>query len=56
MVKKQKKVITKGIKNTKDGFHLYSKYWQDYKKKLPPLPKNLFDICIGMILGYGSLL
>ena len=55
MAKKTNSDFIKSIKNTKDGFHLNSKHWQDSKKKLPPLPKKLFDISIGMILGDGSL-
>ena len=55
MVKKHNSVNTKTIKNTKDGFHFNSNHWQEYKKNLPPLPENLFNICIGMILGDGSL-
>ena len=55
MVKKHLSVSKKTIKNTKDGFHFNSSHWQNYKKDLPPLPENLFNICIGMILGDGSL-
>lgn len=41
----------KPIKNTRDGYHLNSKYWQDWKNKLPLLPKELKEIAIGMILS-----
>lgn len=44
-------VLFKNIKNIKDGYHLNSKYWQDWKKKLPILPIELREIAIGMILG-----
>jgi len=30
--------LNKEIRNTRDGFHLNSKYWQEHTKKLPPLP------------------
>ena len=49
---------------TRDGFHFNPKYWQVlltnivcqyYKKGLPPLPKPLFETCIGMILGDAPL-
>lgn len=43
--------LLKQIKNIKDGFHLNSKYWQDWKKSLPALPLNLKEVAIGMILG-----
>ena len=43
--------LNKEIRNTKDGFHLNSKYWQEHKKKLPPLPAELFQIAIGMLLS-----
>jgi len=43
--------LNKEIRNTRDGFHLNSKYWQEHKKKLPPLPAELFQIAVGMILS-----
>ncbi len=43
--------FSKLIRNTKDGYHLNSKYWQDWKKNLPDLPKELREIAIGMILS-----
>ena len=45
----------KGIRNTKDGFHLNSKYWQQYKSNLPPIPQRLHEIAIGMILSDASM-
>src|SRR5919206_5143697 len=44
-------ILNKEIRNTRDGFHLNSKYWQDHKKKLPPLPFRLNQIAVGMILS-----
>ena len=41
----------KNIKNTRDGYHLNSKYWQDWKQKLPLLPEVLKEIAIGMLLS-----
>ena len=41
----------KKIKNTKSGYHLNSKHWQDYKRKLPPLSDSLFSSALGMLLG-----
>lgn len=41
----------KEIRNHKDGYHLNSKYWQDWKKKLPPIAPELREIAIGMILS-----
>src|ERR1700674_4894642 len=43
--------LNKEIRNTRDGFHLNSKYWQEHKKKLPYLPFELFQIAVGMILS-----
>ena len=45
----------KKIKNTRDGHHLNSKYWQNYKKTLPEMPQELLDIAIGMLLGDASI-
>lgn len=41
----------KHINNYRNGHHLNSKYWQNWKNNLPNLPKELRDIAIGMILG-----
>ena len=43
--------LNKEIRNTRDGNHLNSKYWQDHKKNLPYLPIELFQIAVGMILS-----
>jgi len=43
--------LNKEIRNTRDGYHLNSKYWQEHKKKLPYLPAELFQIAVGMILS-----
>lgn len=50
-----KKQIVKSIKNYKNGYHLNSPYWQNYKKTLPLLPQHCFEIAIGMILGDASI-
>lgn len=47
--------MTKAIKNSLDGYHFNSPYWQNYKKTLPPLPKETFDIAVGMILGDATM-
>lgn len=44
-------ILFKQIKNYKDGHHLNSKYWQDWKKNLPPINQNLKEIAIGMVLS-----
>lgn len=46
---------TKTIKNTKQGYHLNSKFWQNYKSTLPSLPQKLFEISVGMILGDATM-
>lgn len=44
-------ILMKEIINTRDGHHLNSKYWQEWKHNLPPLPEELREIAIGMILS-----
>lgn len=48
---KKNLILAKEIKNYRDGYHLNSKYWQEWKKKLPALPSELKEIAIGMILS-----
>lgn len=48
---KKNLILAKEIKNYRDGYHLNSKYWQEWKKKLPALPAELKEIAIGMILS-----
>ena len=43
--------LNKEIRNIRDGFHLNSKYWQDHKKLLLPLPIELFIVAVGMVLS-----
>jgi hypothetical protein len=35
----------------RDGHHLNSKYWQEWKKKLPALPSELMEVAVGMVLS-----
>jgi len=35
----------------RDGYHLNSKYWQEWKKKLPALPSELVEVAVGMVLS-----
>ena len=39
------------VNHFKNGHHLNSRYWRNYKKTLPVLPDELVEIAIGMILG-----
>jgi hypothetical protein len=48
---KKNLILAKEIKNYRDGYHLNSKYWQEWKKNLPALPSELTEIAIGMILS-----
>lgn len=41
----------KQINNQRDGFHLNSKYWQDWKSRLPALSSEIQEIAIGMLLS-----
>lgn len=47
--------LFKAIKNYRDGFHLASKHWQDYKNKLPLLPTFLQEVLIGIVLGDAGM-
>jgi len=44
-------ILSKEIRNHKDGYHLNSKHWQEWKMNLPPLPLELREILIVMILS-----
>jgi LAGLIDADG DNA endonuclease family len=48
---KKNLILSKEIKNYRDGYHLNSKYWQEWKKILPALSSELTEIAIGMILS-----
>jgi LAGLIDADG DNA endonuclease family len=48
---KKNLILAKEIKNYRDGYHLNSKYWQEWKQNLPALPSELKEIAIGMILS-----
>jgi hypothetical protein len=48
---KKNLILSKEIKNYRDGYHLNSKYWQEWKTKLPALSFELKEIAIGMILS-----
>ena len=48
---KKNLILAKEIKNYRDGYHLNSKYWQEWKKKLHALPSELKEIAISMILS-----
>lgn len=48
-------IMTKIIKNTRDGYHFNSSYWQNFKKTLPKLPQDCFVIAVGMILGDATM-
>ena len=48
---KKNLILSKEIKNYRDGYHLNSKYWQEWKTKLPALSLELKEIVIGMILS-----
>lgn len=45
----------KQIKNTRDGYHLNSAYWQNKKKTIPPLSDKSFQVAFGMLLGDASI-
>lgn len=43
------------IQNIRDGYHLNSKYWQDWKKNLPLINDFLFQVALGMVLSDASM-
>jgi len=45
----------KKITNTRDGFHLNSKHWQEWKKNLPMINAKLFQLILGMVLSDASM-
>jgi len=47
--------LNKEKKMIKDGHHLNSKYWQNWKNNLPSLPPKLEAILIGMVLSDASM-
>lgn len=47
--------MKKNIRNTRDGHHLNSKYWQEWKKNLPPVCRTLFQSLVGIILSDASM-
>nr|YP_009710764.1 LAGLIDADG endonuclease type 2 [Amanita thiersii]QFZ98713.1 LAGLIDADG endonuclease type 2 [Amanita thiersii] len=44
-------ILSKEIRNYRDGYHLNSKYWQEWKQKILPLTAELREIAIGMVLS-----
>ncbi len=54
MIQKKQEIV-KRITNYKNGHHLNSSYWQNYKKTLPALPQPCFEIAFGMLLGDASI-
>lgn len=49
------RILFKAIANFRDSHHLASKHWQGYKKALPPLPPDLFQVVLGMVLCDASV-
>ena len=47
--------MKKKIRNMRDGHHLNSKYWQDWKKNLPNISSNLFQIMTGIVLSDATM-
>jgi LAGLIDADG DNA endonuclease family len=47
----EKSTLKKEIRNYRDGHHLNSKYWQEWKKNISALPPKLREIAIGMIIS-----
>lgn len=44
-----------GIRNTRDGFHQNSSYWQNIRKSLPMLSPFLREVAIAMVLSDAGL-
>lgn len=45
----------KTIQNKLHGYHLNSRYWQDWKRKRPNLSPNLFQLALGMTLSDAAM-
>ena len=45
----------RGIKNMRDGHHLNSKYWQNWKKRQLGMSKELYEIAFGMVLSDAGM-
>ena len=43
------------MRNVRDGHHVNSNYWKNYRRAMPPLPPALREIATGMILGDASV-
>jgi len=43
------------IKNILNGYHVNSKYWQDWKINRPNLNPTLFQLCLGIVLSDASM-
>jgi hypothetical protein len=48
-------IFKRFINNIRDGHHLSSKYWQDWKKKQPELNAELMEIAIEMVLSDATM-
>lgn len=42
-------------KNYKNQYHFKSLHWQEYRKALPSITEQQFEIAVGMILGDASI-
>jgi hypothetical protein len=47
--------LLKGIKNVRDGFHLNSAHWQNYKATITSLTPYLFSVAVGMIISDATM-
>lgn len=45
----------KSIQNILNGYHLNSKYWQDWKNQQPELDSQKFQIALGMVLSDAAM-
>ena len=42
-------------KNSRNGYHFNHKYWQDYKKQIPPITGQLWQVATAMSLSDASV-
>lgn len=52
---KSTKTLHKDINNVRDGHHLNSPYWKQYKLGLPDLPKHLVEVAVGMVISDATM-
>lgn len=48
-------ILYQSIRNMRDGYNMNSTYWRNKRLALPPLPAELMEVAIAMVLSDASL-